>query len=358
MNFSRKNTLKVNFPVGSIQPTDKEMVDFVLQYGLTGIELHSVYKDISDSCIYIKFHTREVMADFLSNSQSNITFNYLNGTIVKVSISDANIDCIYLRIFNLPPEIEDKDIIEALKKYGAIKSINKEKYPPSFGLDAFTGVRGAFLEMQHEVPNFIYVQRFRARIQYIGQKEICFLCKLHGHKKTDCPKNIKAKNLSNLNQATVKELNCNITTSHPFSVKSFTNSIKTSAIKDIENNSVDSSFTLLGRTSSVSRSISNTSNTSEQIKKPSIVNPELLCTNNEESLVINSSSKTFADFHRTSSPIKEKMNSPSNTVPDTQLLLSPVKISQNILKSEKGTSKSNSIRHSTRVVTQPKKKPT
>lgn len=312
MNFSRKNTVKVNFPIGSIQPTDKEMVDFVLQYGLTTRELHSVYKDINDCCIYIKFNATEDMVNFLTNLQSNINFNYNNGENVKVTISDANVEFIYIRIFNLPPEIEDNSIIEILKKYGPVRSINKEKYPPSLGLDVYTGVRGAFVEMRNEIPNIIYIQRFRARVQYIGQKEVCFLCKLEGHKKSDCPKN-------NINTKSISDQN-NLNKPHSFSVTSFVRSIKKAAPTTVYNNEVESTMTLLGSSSPASRSMISTPVTSEQIKQSSVL--EL---HNQKPEEKSSSINTDADFHHPTSPIKETRNTSSIIVTDLHRFPSPVK---------------------------------
>lgn len=307
-SFARKNTAKIQFPAGSNQPSDKEMIDFILELGLTSPELHSVYKDVSDSCIYVKFNTENFLAEFLTKTPNNITFNYFNKSNAKVTISDANIEYSYVRIFNLPPEIEDKDIKDALNKYGQIKTLNREKFPISFGLDVFSGVRGVFMELSADIPNFMYIQRFRARIHYNGQQEICFLCKSNAHKKNECPQNISIKQvISNSDPMTHNPI---ASSSRAFNITNLAKSVNKPS-KPIED---DRNLTVMPLSSNSTRSSANiysATNQSTNKIKPSTkeITPDVNVINSEDSdssLVNQSDFLGFETPATSTKPIPEK----------------------------------------------------
>lgn len=108
--------------------------------------------------------------------------------MTKVQVDQACRIFRYVRIFNLPPEIEDRDIQYVLGQYGTIRQHVRERFPSELNVNIFTGVRGVHMEISREIPAHLYVGHFRARIFYDGLKNKCFYCKNEGHEKSNCPK--------------------------------------------------------------------------------------------------------------------------------------------------------------------------
>lgn len=181
------NTIAFVFPDNAAQPTLPEMVRFVK--GLTGDQgkMDTAYKNAEERTVFIKYKSEEGMREALSRNEEKQTFHYSNGTQVDVCMSVAgNIQ--YIRVFDLPPEVSDRDLAGELSKYGKIKRCLREKYPPEYQLDLFTGVRGIYMEVEKEVPPVLYFHNRRGRIFYSGNKKKCFTCGQEGHHKKACGK--------------------------------------------------------------------------------------------------------------------------------------------------------------------------
>ncbi|XP_062707909.1 uncharacterized protein LOC134288139 [Aedes albopictus] len=76
----------------------------------------------------------------------------------------------YVRIFDLPPEIEDADLVLMLQKYGKVQSTVRERFPAEFQLNMFTGVRGVYMDIESAIPDVLYFRNRKGRIFYHGMK--------------------------------------------------------------------------------------------------------------------------------------------------------------------------------------------
>ena len=82
----------------------------------------------------------------VTHNPEQLSFHYANGKTVQVRMSVAGGNVQYVRIFDLPPEVPDKDVSLVLGKYGKVKRVIREKFPAELGLDMFTGVRGIYMD--------------------------------------------------------------------------------------------------------------------------------------------------------------------------------------------------------------------
>lgn len=253
--LGRKFTVKCQFVSGK-NPNDAEMVKFALEAGLISSEIHTLYKDLNARCIFIKFYEHGNMKAFLDRFSPEMEFKYDNGERTTIEITDATVEFKYIRIFSLPPEIEDEHIKEVFKQYGHIRACVREKLPLSLGMPVFSGVRGVHIEMTKEIPNFVYVMNFKARTFYNGQKEVCFYCGSTEHKKLFCtartkqnlPADVSNANSyrnvvlsgTNINESTIAQIHREsdltvMETSDEFQL----NSIQSTAKKTQQNETVD-----------------------------------------------------------------------------------------------------------------------
>lgn len=194
----RVNTLKFAFGRDSSEPTDAEMFEFCRERQFNPEEIYSIHKEKDSRAIFVKFKSEGFMKAALHNMQPVLTFNYANGKAVNVTASEADNSFKYVRVFNLPPEIEDKEIYQALSPYGIIRQQVREKYHPSTGFPVFSTVRGLYMEVAREIPPQVRMRHFQARIYYEGMINKCFFCKSTEHVKANCPRRNVTQNQSSV----------------------------------------------------------------------------------------------------------------------------------------------------------------
>lgn len=192
---TRKNTLKLQFVTSAKVPSYLD----VLKFMATGVKIpatdvHSVYKDENDQRFYVKFLDETSYNRFCNSVEDQYWFHYEDGSRTPVQLELASRQFKYVRLFNLPPETEEKEIAAALAKFGKIRQHVRERYPADLGYHVFSGIRGVYMEVEKEIPANLYIAHFRARVYYEGLKNKCFFCKAEGHMKVECPKLASLRN--------------------------------------------------------------------------------------------------------------------------------------------------------------------
>lgn len=185
-----KNTLMFRFPEGALGPSVVEMARFVKSFDADKFTMECSYKISEERCICIKFMNERAMKDALMQNPENHVFQYSSGETVEIKMSVAGGCSKYIRIFDLPPEVPDQEIANVLGRFGVVRRMVREKFPPQLELDLTTGVRGVHIEIKKEIPATLFFLNRRGRIYYEGVKHKCFLCKEEGHLKAECPRNV------------------------------------------------------------------------------------------------------------------------------------------------------------------------
>lgn len=188
-NSVRKNTVKLVFGPSSKVPSHLEVLKFAIgNLKLSAVNIHSIYKDENGGQFYVKLVDEPTFSTFIADSEEQYIFKYDDGSQTSVQVDQACRIFRYVRIFNLPPEIEDREIQYVLGQFGTIRQHVRERFPNEINMNIFTGVRGVHMEISKEIPAHLFVGHFRARIFYEGLKNKCFYCKSEGHEKSNCPK--------------------------------------------------------------------------------------------------------------------------------------------------------------------------
>jgi hypothetical protein len=184
----RKNTIKVQLPGQNEKPSDSEMVKWVaVDLGLKGDEIVGLSQNpVNDGVMYIKCVSEQKMKEIIEKFDGTV-FKFLNGTAVRVSLTEASENIRYVRIFGLPFEVDDEHIEGFLRSFGIVKRLVKEKYPAYYNFDVLSGVRGIYIDLKKEIPAYLYMRGVRVKVHYHGMKEKCHLCGSPDHMRNECP---------------------------------------------------------------------------------------------------------------------------------------------------------------------------
>lgn len=195
-----KNTIQFAYPNESAKPTMEELARFLKTLDANRAEMNTMYRVSEEKSVFVKFNTEESMNYAVTHNPEQLSFHYANGKTVQVRMSVAGGNVQYVRIFDLPPEVPDKDVSLVLGKYGKVKRVIREKFPAELGLDMFTGVRGIYMDVEKEIPSSYYFLNRKGNIFYSGNKDTCFHCKAVGHQMSSCPKRKARKQPENHQQ--------------------------------------------------------------------------------------------------------------------------------------------------------------
>lgn len=182
----RENTLKLKFGEQSRNPTNTEIFAFFQRQGWDCDMLSAMYRE--DFSLFIKFQKEETLKDALRKLGKQVMFEYENGTKIQVAVSASNGMFKYVRVFGLPPEVDDKHIEAVFAKYASIQQMVRERYPAESGFPIWSGARGLNMELIDDIPAQVYVQSIKARVFYDGIQHRCFVCGSTEHLKAECPK--------------------------------------------------------------------------------------------------------------------------------------------------------------------------
>ena len=163
--------------------------------------METAYKTAHDRSLFIKFVSSEAMKASLERNSEPRKFVYTSGKLVEVRMSIAGVNMRYVRIFDLPPELNDDRLSAVLGEYGKVDRVVREKFPADLGLDHMhTGIRGVYMEVKKRIPPTINIVGLEGRVFYEDLKDTCFLCHTEGHRKNTCPQRRTSKTMKT-NQA-------------------------------------------------------------------------------------------------------------------------------------------------------------
>lgn len=181
------NTLAFVFPENAAQPTLADMARFIKALNSDHLTMETVFKISDQKSVFIRFKNKEAMKYSLEHNVDMLPFHYSNGNKVMVRMTVAGENTRYVRVFDLPPEISDQDVMSVMSKFGKVRRTVRERFPAEYQLDIFTGVRGLYMDVERDIPEVLYFCHRKGRIFYDGIKTRCFVCKSDAHLKKSCP---------------------------------------------------------------------------------------------------------------------------------------------------------------------------
>jgi hypothetical protein len=142
--------------------------------------------------VYIKFVTEMHMRRVLSKTNGIQDFKHDNGEISQVHIEIAGMGMRTILKANLPPEVQDNFIHNALGTYGDITEIKEELWTHKHRYKVSNGIRLVNMNLKQHIPSHMQVADHRVLISYDGQPATCYGCNATGHQYMHCPSRQRA----------------------------------------------------------------------------------------------------------------------------------------------------------------------
>jgi hypothetical protein len=138
--------------------------------------------------VYIKFHNNEQAQATLHATTGQLEYQHENGESYTVHIKLAGMGTKHIRIANLPPEVPNNLIREALASRGEIIEIIEESWPKVYRYSVSNGIRIAITRLKKHIPSNMSIAGNKVLISYENQPPTCYGCKSVGHQNQECPK--------------------------------------------------------------------------------------------------------------------------------------------------------------------------
>ncbi|KAJ4427044.1 hypothetical protein ANN_26843 [Periplaneta americana] len=188
-HIQRKNTIKITFPAEAVKPTALELHNWIdAELNITPDQVEMIQLNTLERSIYLKLTSVTQYERLMNTYEGEVNFKYENQSIIKVSFQRADINAITVRIFNVPPEVENNLVNQSLSQYGTVKTIRAELWSTQYKFPVNNGVRAVRIEMQKHIPSKLIIGGYTAVIHYPGQPQLCYICGESSHLRSECPR--------------------------------------------------------------------------------------------------------------------------------------------------------------------------
>lgn len=205
MGSVRENTVELDFTAlrRELPPLCVIHIWIVNELKLEEDDIDTVQFDSEKANIYIKLINKERFEkkiDSLLGTKVFIDNKKRSWNIPVRELAETT----YVRVMNLPVEIDMKIVEEELKPYGEILSSSYERFGRGYALKVRSGVRAFKMILIKPVPSFLKIivdkegeedqwTPYTAQIVYAGQTKTCRVCKDNTHFARNCPRRSNAE---------------------------------------------------------------------------------------------------------------------------------------------------------------------
>ena len=137
--------------------------------------------------VFIKLRTSDQILTIIKDTNGRVDYKYPSGEVYPVTIDLAGLGTKRIRIANLPPEIPDEILRDALKPYGKVLDISIESWSKAYRYQVSNGIRIIQIVMSKHAPSNLTVAGNRVILSYEGQPLTCYGCGNEGHIFSACP---------------------------------------------------------------------------------------------------------------------------------------------------------------------------
>lgn len=185
----RKNTFSGTFEgdTEAVRAIDVHRVVFT-KLGLTSTDIWCIQCELGIKKFYVKLTKEEKLREVLS--RRSVDYAFQDGTKTTVKLEDAGQGVTTVRVFRLPPEVDNSHVRGAFAPYGRVLEVYDEKWANYEGCGLRNGIRGVRIEIQEnaKIPTWFKIRGVEVKAEHSGQRETCRKCHEPGHNLYLCPK--------------------------------------------------------------------------------------------------------------------------------------------------------------------------
>jgi hypothetical protein len=171
MTQIRKNTVKCILTGNQQKPSPAEIHGLTADtLKLTIDHMEAIQLDTLEGVVYIKLVNKHQMDNLLIATSGKSFLQRYDGTQIEIMLVPANLNTVTVRVFNVPLEMGNERITEALSKYGKIHDIRNEKWSTAYAFPIYSGIRAIKMEVNTPILSRVYIAGCKAFITYDGQQ--------------------------------------------------------------------------------------------------------------------------------------------------------------------------------------------
>ena len=121
------------------------------------------------------------MQSILQNIQGQQEYKHDNGEISTVTVELAGMSVRRVRVANLPPEVKEPVLRDAMAQYGDVKDIQEEQWPNQYRYKVSNGIKIVELNLTNTLPSHMFIAGHRVVTTCEGQPPTCYNCNEQGH---------------------------------------------------------------------------------------------------------------------------------------------------------------------------------
>lgn len=200
MGSVRENTIELDFTAlrRELPPLCIIHTWLVNELKLEEDDIDTVQFDGGKCYIYIKFTNKEVLERKIDNLLGTQVFIDNKKRSWNIPVRELA-ETTYVRVLNLPVEINMKVVEDELKHYGQIVASSYERFGRGYALKVRSGVRAFKMILNKPIPSYLKIivdkegdedqwTPYTAQILYAGQTKTCRVCKDNSHFARNCPR--------------------------------------------------------------------------------------------------------------------------------------------------------------------------
>jgi hypothetical protein len=173
----RKNTVKCTLTGNQQKPSPAEIHRWIADtLKLTKDQMEAIQLETLEGAVNIKLVSRHQTDNLLMGTSGKSFLQRYDGTQIEMMLVPADLNTVTVRVFNIPLEMGNERITEALSNYGKIHDIRIKEWSTADAFPMYSCIRAIKMEVKIPVISRVYIAGYRAFITYDGQRQCCYYC--------------------------------------------------------------------------------------------------------------------------------------------------------------------------------------
>lgn len=187
----RENTFRIEYANVPKKPSFEELHEFIgTVLGMTHEEVQRIQCSRTLGCAFVTANELSIAQKVVEQHDDKHDIE-CDGKLYRIRLKMED-GAVEVKLYDLPIDITDAQIVEFLRKYGEVLSIYEQVWGEGYRFGGYpTGVRIAKMVVKHNIPSYITLDGETTNVSYYGQQLTCRHCTEFVHSGISCIQNKK-----------------------------------------------------------------------------------------------------------------------------------------------------------------------